>query len=227
LKKIFIGLILMATIFVAIVVPVGAANNQLPSIQKLYGAPTFVLNLIGKKDSWSGGGTYSGDRHTMFVPQSTAGYPMPGTYPPGGNGITIWMTQGADWMVVDGNALDGSGAFQLGPGKYAVFLVALGKPGNGGNVKGWIYNATDNTYLFCIGDVTFQGHSKTPKWENVTTLFWVSPSEDIYGLVSTDTWVFDYLALLEAAKTGGDYLYLWVLDNWNNKLIQVRFYKIG
>ena len=45
-----------------------AAINLNPN--KLYGAPSYVLNLIGKKDGWSGGGSYDNpDRHTMFLPQ--------------------------------------------------------------------------------------------------------------------------------------------------------------
>ena len=152
----------------------------------------------------------------MFLPQST-------------NNVTIWMMQGDDWAVLDGNAFDADGDcnFQLGPGKYAVFIVALGKPGGGGNIEGWIYNATDNTYLLLVGHISFNGHSKNPRWENATDLFWVSPTEDPYGLITSSTWVFDYLNLLEAYAPAGDYLYLWDLTNNGNKLIQVRFYKIG
>lgn len=205
----------MAIIVGALVAPVGAQNIN-PN--KLYGAPSYVLNIIGKKADWSGGGSYDNpDRHTMFVPQEA-------------DDIKIWMTQGADWAVLDGNAFDdGQCNFTLVPGKYAVFLVALGKPGGGGNVEGWIYNATDNTYLLLVGSISFSGHSKTPKWVNATGLFWVSDAEDPYDIVApgTEMWVFDYLALLETAYPLGDHLYLWLLDNWNNKLIQVRFYQIG
>lgn len=204
----------LAVLLGSLMIPVFAAQNLNPN--KLYGAPRYVLNIIGKKDGWSGGGSYDNpDRHTMFVPQSA-------------ENITIWMTQGSDWAVLDGNAFDdGQCNFTFGPGKYAVFLVALGKPGGGGNIEGWIYNATDNTYILLVGTVSLQGHSKTPRWENATDLFWVSPGEDLYGLVTDETWIFDYLAMLEAYNQYGEYLYLWLLDNNNNKLIQVRFYQIG
>jgi len=214
MKKSFVAFPIIAAVLATLVISVGA---EYVNPNKLYGAPSFVLNLIGKKPGWSGGGDYDNpDRHTMFLPEST-------------NNVTIWMMQGDDWAVLDGNAFDADGDlnFQLAPGKYAVYLVALGKPGGGGSVRGWIYNATDNTYLLNIGSVRFSGHKGKPQWTNATDLFWVSAAEDPYDLVSDETWVFDYLNLLEAYAPAGDYLYLWDLTNNGNKLIQVRFYKIG
>ncbi len=207
---------LVAVVAASIAIPL-AATNLNPN--KLYGAPSYVLNLIGKKDGWSGGGTYDNpDRHTMFLPQTTA------------ENVTVWMTQGTstDFSVLDGNAFDdGNLSLELAAGKYAVFIVALGKPGGGAGIEGWIYNATDNTYLLLVGSVTVQGHSKTPRWTNATDLFWVSPNEDPFLGVTQDTWVFDYMSALSAANVGTDYLYLWQLDNNNNKVLQVRFYQIG
>jgi len=79
----------------------------------------------------------------------------------------------SDFSVLDGNAFDdGTLSLELAAGKYAVFIVALGKPGGGAGIEGWIYNATDNTYLMLVGSVTVQGHSKTPRWTNATDLFW-------------------------------------------------------
>ena len=186
---------------------------------QLYGAPVYVLNVIGKKDSWSSGGTYNNpDRHTMFVPQTTAA----------ASNVTIWMTQGTDFAVLDGNAFDdGNCSFQLGPGKYAVFIVALGKPGGDAHVQGWIYNATDNTYLLQVGSVTVKGHSGKPQWTNATGLFWVSSSIDQFGIVTSGSmWVFDYITALQSSTTG-TYMYLWSLTTNHDKLLQVRFYQIG
>ena len=212
-----ISAIALVVIFaVSVAMPVLAATNLNPN--KLYGAPSYVLNLIGKKDGWSGGGTYDNpDRHTMFLPQTTA------------ENVTVWMAQGtaSDFSVLDGNAFDdGTLSLELAAGKYAVFIVALGKPGGGAGIEGWIYNATDNTYLMLVGSVTVQGHSKTPRWTNATDLFWVSPNEDPFLGVTQDTWVFDYMNALSDANVGTEYLYLWQLDNNNNKVLQVRFYKI-
>ena len=82
-----------------------AAINLNPN--KLYGAPSYVLNMIGKKDGWSGGGSYDNpDRHTMFLPQTTA------------ENVTVWMSQGTEFAALDGNAFDdGNLSFQLGAGK--------------------------------------------------------------------------------------------------------------
>jgi hypothetical protein len=220
MKKTILTISAIALAIIVLAIPVLGATNLNPN--KLYGAPSYVLNMIGKKDGWSGGGTYDNpDRHTMFLPQTTA------------ENVTVWMSQGPEFAVLDGNAFDdGNLSLQLGAGKYAVFIVALGKPGGGAGIEGWIYNATDNTYLLLVGSVTVQGHSKTPRWENATGLFWVSPSEDqtlgVNALgITEDKWVFDYMQDLSTANIGTNYLYLWQLDNNNNKLLQVRFYKIG
>ncbi len=146
------SLALAIAVLSSIAIPAFAATNINPN--KLYGAPSYVLNLVGKKDGWSGGGTYDNpDRHTMFLPQTTA------------ENVTVWMSQTSDtdFSVLDGNAFDdGNLSLQLAAGKYAVFIVALGKPGGGAGIEGWIYNATDNTYLLLVGSVTVPGHSKTP-----------------------------------------------------------------
>lgn len=89
-----------------------------------YNGPHFNLNLIGKSKVMPG--DYDNlDRHTMFVPESTDGFTTPNGLP----GATIWMQQGPEFAVIDGNATDGEGRFQLGDGKYAVYVVAKAKPG--------------------------------------------------------------------------------------------------
>lgn len=229
LKAKTVTLLAILAVASTLVLPVAAASFN-PN--KLYGAPTFVLNVLGKKDGWSGGGSYDNpDRHTMFVPETTTGiggtgYLADGT--PIQVNLTMWITRGAEFAVLDGNGFDDDEvALQLGPGKYAVFVVALGKPGGKSDIRGWIYNATDNTYLFMTGMVSVPGHNKKPVWVNATGLLFVSGTEDPYGIVTgDDQWIFDYLAALEAT-TLGDYLYLWDLDNTNIRHLQIRFYKIG
>jgi len=223
MKKSYVSVALLLTVLASAAVPVLAANFN-PN--KLYGAPSYVLNLIGKKDGWSGGGTYDNpDRHTMFVPETTV--PDTGTVPE--SNLTMWITQGDEFAVLDGSAFDADGDvnLSLGPGKYAAFIVALGKPGGGAEVRGWIYNATDNTYLFMTGYVSVSGHSRRPRWVDATDLLFVSEAEDPYGIVTgEDRWVFEYLTALEGAIPG-EYLYLWDLDINGCKHLQVRFYKIG
>lgn len=232
MKKKIVGLTVLMTVVIltTMVIPIFAAPNLNPN--KLYGAPSYVLNMLGKKDGWAGGGSYDNpDRHTMFVPEVTTGLGGTGIW----NGTTIpvnltmWITQGAEFAVIDGNGFDDNEtALQLGPGKYAVFVVALGKPGGSSQIRGWIYNETSKEYLFMTGMVSVPGHNKKPVWVDATDLLFVSSQEDPYDIVTgDDQWVFDYLAALEAAMPLGDYLYLWDLSNNNIRHLQLRFYKIG
>jgi hypothetical protein len=230
LKRKIVTLLAILTIASTIALPLAAGNNN-PN--KIYGAPTFVLNILGKKDGWSSGGSFDNlNRHTIMTPQTTTGIGGTGSLADGTPiqvNLTMWITQGSEFAVIDGNGFDDDEvALQLGPGKYAVFVVALGKPGGKSDIRGWVYNETDNTYLFMTGMVNVPGHNRKPVWVDATDLLFVSKQEDPYGIVSNDPqWIFDYLANLEAAMPLGDYLYLWDLDNQNIRHLQLRFYKIG
>jgi hypothetical protein len=225
------AILIASSMVLTLAVPALAAPGLNPN--KLYGAPNYVLNLIGKKADWSGGGAYDNpDRHTMFVPETTTGIGGTGSLADGTPiqvNLTMWMTQGAEFAVLDGNGFEGNNvSLQLGPGKYAVFVVALGKPGGNSDIRGWVYNETDGTYLFMTGMVKVPGHSKKPVWVDATGLLFVSAAEDPYGVVTgDDQWIFDYLANLKTAMPLGDYVYLWDLDNTSCKHLQIRFYQIG
>ena len=207
-----------------------------------FNGPHYNLNIIGKKADWSGGGSYNNpDRHTMFVPEDTTSWtiPTPGdndtTAVPDLPGIKILMTQGDEFAVLDGNAFDdGECAFQLAPGHYKVYIVAKAKPPKPGedyytDITGWVYAADDNgaAYYYDIGDVRV---TKSKKWKDATDLFYVSPGEDYFGIISADMWVFEYLSFLTAYDFGDDpditdAAYFWQFDNHGNKLVKVRFYK--
>ena len=197
-----------------------------------FNGPHFNLNLIGKKADWSGGGSYDNpDRHTIFVPEDTTGYFTPNGEP----GITIWMTQGDEFAVFDGNAFDdGEAAFELGPGTYRVYIVARAKPAKKDeleyytNTTGWVYAEDEfgGAYYFDIGFVKV---TKSKKWKDATDLFYVSEGEDPFDIITADTWVFTYMAQLEAFDFGDDpsiddTAYFWQYDNHGNKLVKVRFY---
>ena len=209
-----------------------------------FNGPHFNLNLIGKKAEWSGGGSYDNpDRHTIFVPEDTTGWTIetPGdedtTNVPDLDGIRIWMTQGPEFAVIDGNACnDGEAAFELGPGTYRVYIVAKAKPAKKDapeyytDITGWVY-AEDQygaAYYYDIGDVRV---TKSKKWKDATHIFYVSPDEDWFGIIGDDMWVFEYLSFLTAYDFGEllpditDAAYFWQYDNHGNKLVKVRFYK--
>jgi hypothetical protein len=206
----------------------------------------YNLNIIGKKSDWSGGGSYNNpDRHTMFVPEDTTGIVIP---TPGDDGTTnvgdlpgikIEMTQGTEFAVLDGNAFDDDKcAFQLAPGKYTVWITAKAKPPKAGepdyytNIGGWVFASDEfnDNYYFNIGSVTVK---KKTGWIDATHIFYVSCTEDWFGLVACNgdgMWVFDYLSFLTAYDFGDDpditdAAYFWQFDNHGNKLIKVRFYE--
>lgn len=191
----------------------------------------YNLNIIGKKVDWNGGGSYDNpDRHTIFLPEDTTDFNFI-VYDEGVeqvvDGIQIWMSQGDEFAVLDGNAFDdGAASFQLAPGKYKVYITAKGKPGGSTDVTGWV--KCNDTYYFDIGSLTV---SKKPVWDDATDLFYVSANEepDAIGLVSGEPmWVFDYLEALYSydAILYPDPLYFWQYDNHGNKLVQVRFYPV-
>jgi len=191
----------------------------------------YNLNIIGKKSTWSGGGDYNNpDRHTMFVPANTTDfqYEAPdGTMINGS--VAISFTQGPEFAVMDGNAFDdGWCHFELAPGTYRVFIVCKAKPGYDSDITGWIYAEDEygTWYAYEVGDIQV---TKSKKWRECTDLFYVSQSEDIFGIISTDTWVFDYLEFLINYDFGDDpdiedAMYFWDLMNNGNKLIKLRFY---
>ena len=219
--------------FLSVVPP--TEKDEITSLTKAkpgtdFNGPHYNLNIIGKKSDWSGGGSYNNpDRHTMFVPEDTNDWTidLEGDYPDL-DGIRIWMTQGDEFAVLDGNAFDGEAAFQLGPGKYKVYIVAKAKPGGYTDITGWVYaeDVDGGYYYLNIGSVHV---TKSKKWQDATHIFYVSDAEDTFNIITEDTWVFEYMAQLEAFDFGDDpsiddTAYFWQYDNHGNKLVKVRFY---
>jgi len=201
-----------------------------------FNGPHYNLNIIGKKSDWSGGGSYNNpDRHTMFVPQYTSEL---GCFTPNDDprldepGVTIWMTQGDEFAVLDGNAFDDCTLkFQLGPGKYKVYIVAKGKPGGETDITGWVrYPDPEQEYaVYYYLDIGSVKVKKKIDWEDATHIFYVSCTEDVLGIVECNglgMWVFEYLtALTDFDPNIDDNACFWQFDNKGNKLVKVRFYK--
>ena len=218
----------------------GALTKAKPGTD--FNGPHYNLNIIGKKSDWSGGGSYDNPaRHTIFVPEDTDEFELtpgnpcltPDDDPRADEpGVTIWMTQGDEFAVLDGNAFDDCKAeFQLGPGKYKVYIVAKGKPGGDTYITGWVRYpdpAQGYTvyYYLDIGSVHIK---KNKDWEDATHIFYVSCTEDVLGIVGCNglgMWVFEYLTALTTFNPEiDDNAYFWQFDNKGNKLVQVRFYE--
>jgi hypothetical protein len=248
LVKKVITLVVLAAVMVATLVatPAIAAPKGID-----VNGPHFNLNLIGKSKTMPG--DYDNpDRHTMFVPLDTS--EMYFTNPddpesPEWNGVKITITQPADtedFAVIDGNATDGFGEFQMGPGKYYCYIAVKAKaPKSAGEavITGWV-QAYDNTgtlwYYIPVGTVTVSKSDK--KFTDATDLLFVTAAEDPFGFYEyTDLdkvdglglWVFDYLNGLDtwyedsegaSIYNFSDLAYFWQLQNNGAKLIQVRFY---
>jgi len=201
--------------------PALAQGNNNPN--KLWGAQTYLLNILGKKSDFNGQPDYDSARRTMFVPENVSGWKSLTGY----SNATIWVTQGAEFAVADPNMFDdGHCNLTIGPGKYEVYFVALGKPGQTATLEGWVYNATSNEYLLKVGEVTVT-HSKRPDWKSGHDMFYVSVAEaaSIGVTMPEEMWIFDFLNLLASLYPGTEYLYLWNLIG-GCKHIQVRFYKL-
>jgi len=195
-----------------------------------FSGPHYNLNLIGKKIDWNDHENFNNpDRHTMFVPLNTIGEDFTvGSFAPL-PGIKISVTQGPEFAVIDGSWFDdGECAFQLGPAKYNVYIVAKGKPGGNADITGWVYADATTDYLFPIGTINV---SRSKKWKDITDIFYVSADEEpntIYLIEpgDDDVWVFDYLKMLEDLDGYVSAEYFWQLVNNNIRLIQVRFYPV-
>jgi hypothetical protein len=223
--------VIFLTLMLAIpllVTPVFAASPN-PEL----GPPTYVLNVLGKKEGWSPNGDFDNpDRHTIFIPE---------------NGICdIYMTSGPEFAVIDGDGVDGEARFELEKGRYTVRIAALGKPGYELDLKGNSLFETDgDDYLLTLGDVTLKRNKGTPTWEDGTPLFMIEWSEilqvlDELGIVFDDTfteadlaaqlgynigddvWIFDFLEWLSENEESG--IYFWNITNSGIKHFQVRFY---
>ena len=214
MKKLFALALVVVMILTLSVTPVFGVPKGIDM-----NGPHYNLNLVGK-DKAMPGDYDNPDRHTMFVPETTDGFITPNELP----GITIWMQRGPEFAVIDGNATDGEGRFQLGPGKYAVYICSKGKPGGDTYIAGWV-QYTDPTgtlyYYLKVGEITV-----TRKWQDAHDLFWVTDAEDSLGLITQETWVFDYLSLINGTDSYENAAYFWQFDNNGNKLIQVRFYPL-
>jgi hypothetical protein len=207
--------------------------------------PHFELNLLGKPDGWNDKEVTNPDRHTMFVPQDTTNWEIELKTGTNGNklanhgivtdnvdtlpGFAIYMTQGTEFAVVDGSAFDGDACeFQLGPGKYQVFVAARAKPTeNAPTIDGWLqaYDIDGQLYYYLnLGTVSF-----TRQWKNATDLFYIDSGETANTPLpapSDPTWIFDYIANLDTSEWG-DLAYFWQLQNYGTKLIKVRFFPVA
>lgn len=184
------------------VYPLPAGGNGAPS------GSHYNLNIIGvakdKSPNLTGG---NGGR--IFVPLAGS--------------TRILLTEG-DFAVLDANATDGTGAFQLpnpdpdgdGITSYSVFSRALAKPGGSSITKTCATDPTDGeTICSTLSMVLVRGTGKS-KFTNVSSaLLYVVADIDGDGRL-------DKVPLFDDRLQD----FFWQYDNAGLRLAQVRFYEI-
>jgi hypothetical protein len=174
------------------------------------GAPSgnhFTLNMIGvpkgKKADMTGN---NGSR--IFIPLS---------------GTTKILLSEGDFRVLDANATDGSGAFQLpnpdpendGTTTYSVFARALGKPGGSSSTSTCAQDATGETFCSVFTQVSVRDSGKSR---------FVNVSRELLFLFAD----LDGDGVVERFNLFNDALQneFWQVDNRGLRLLQLRFYEV-
>jgi len=209
--------VILTSLILVMVLSLGVAfagnGNGFPS------GPHYEFGLIGRPNDYEGNGTDNSHRHNMFIPLDTSGY-VDGK-------VKINMTQGDEFLVIDGDATDGNGELQIGPGYYAVFARALGKPGGNINIDAYFTFWEDVGELsdaIWMGNVNLTRDSKKPQTVEISKLFYFTgcltynPGDiDEYTVCFTNEWVFDIPDFEE---------YWWDVTNAGLKRLEIRFYPV-
>lgn len=175
------------------------------------GAPSgahYTLNLIGvpKGKTASMTGNLG---HRIFVPL---------------NGKTKLLLSEGDFQVLDANATDGSGSFQLpnpdpdndGTTEYSVFARALGKPGGSSTLTTAATDPVTGAVYYSVESAVFSRSAGRSKFTNVSSaLLYVYADLDGDGVVERYPLFDDRLQD-----------YFWEYDNTGLRLVQLRFYTV-
>jgi len=188
--------------------------NKNPKPRLDFNGPHYTLNILGKNNI--GNGQYDNpDRHTIFVPLE--------------GDTTITYALGDYFGVLDGNGLDdGECTLQIPHGKdknFMVYLVSLGKPGDGAEVDyadNWTYDNETNQWYCQLESFSIKGHTGKSEWMNITDVFFLEYYYSNATLNQTGLIWEGYLWNVPQdlyGLTG----YFWLLKG-EDKHIQVRFY---
>jgi hypothetical protein len=215
-KRIVLSCVLVTVLLLLLMCPLGVfagKGNGFPS------GPHYEFGLIGRPNNYTGSGTDNSHRHNIFIPLDTEGY-VDGK-------VRLTMTQGEEFLVIDGDATgDGKAALQIGPGYYAVFARALGKPGGNLGVDAFFTYWKDEgvtSDAVWLGNVDFTRVANKPLTRNISKLFYftgtITVVEEDVDIVYTynNEWVFDIDFLAD---------YWWDLDNNGLKRLEIRFYPV-
>lgn len=240
MRKIFYGFI--AVVLVAFMAAPSFSGNDMTGNGAPSG-PHYNLNILGK-DNCPGDDLQGGNRHTIFV--------LLNYYDPTPNNWTsmtsldkrnkIFLQEGEDFAVIDGNACDGNGAtFQLPANpftctsddptcpdptfqEYEIFVRGLGKPGPDTHADITTCMQQDNPdtteydpeYICSTETVTVWRKGKKSSFDKVTKeLTTILADVDGNGLRRVGIFDDEFFG------------YFWDYDNYGLRLAQLRFYPIG
>lgn len=135
----------------------------------------------------------------------------------------IMLMEGDDFRVLDANATDGTGVFQLpnpdpdnnGVTEYSVFARALGKPGGWATITTCAEDSDGTTWCSSENEVMVRSKGKSTAKNVSKALLYIYADLDDDG---TD----ERYPLFDEALEG----YYWSYDNNGLKLCQLRFYEI-
>jgi hypothetical protein len=134
----------------------------------------------------------------------------------------ILLTEG-DFAVLDANATDGAGSFQLpapdpdgdGITSYSVFARALGKPGGSSTTTTCAQDATGETFCSVFTLVSVRSTGKSTFTNVSKELLFLFADVDGDGVVERHALFDDTLEN-----------FFWQYDNNGLKLLQLRFYEV-
>jgi hypothetical protein len=176
------------------------------------GAPSgahYTLNIIGVPKGKTASMT-SNMGHRIFVPLAGR--------------TKILLTEG-DFQVLDANATDGSGSFQLpnpdpdndGTTEYSVYARALGKPGGTATLTTAATDPVTGAVYYSVESAVFTRATGGSKFTNVSSaLLFVYADLDGDGVAERYPLFDDKLQD-----------YFWEYDNTGLKLVQLRFYTVS
>ena len=183
MRKKLTFLLVLALTLSSLVIPVyaGSPNKDMKM------PPSYVLNILAKKQFTENEMTSSPDRHTIFVPLY--------------GDAQIYITQASpkentDFQVLDANAVDdGVARLELAQGYYKVYMAALGKPAkNGESADIWSVIAnTDYSVFVELAEFNIKRSKSSPEWVDTTDLLYMDWDEayDFFSQYFTSLYLSD------------------------------------
>ena len=188
------------------------------------GAPPgahYNLNILGKKQC-SGDDLTDSHRHTIQVLLNggDVANDLNGTLASAiDKRNKIYLQEGDDFQVLDGNACDGGAKFQLPAGGYEIYARALGKPGGSATMTTCATGAGDDLVLGTADDEIVCSTENVILVRNKGKSSFTNVTRELTSIVLDDgTRVSIFDPLLQD--------YFWNYENRGLRLAQLRFYPL-